>query len=305
MRLLAFCVMPNHWHLAHGTVGTGPLYQGRFKSFPIQEDEHFELVAPSQPERSRDTCRLASPPRPELAGVCHSSRDGGGMEGIAAERPGWHSLRRNGLAAGHGEASGIGIHVTSPWPPKTPPSRPVNGRTTRQIDTNETRPRFLAASGEPSGLAARSWSIQSAIASSTRRSSPCRPASCLAAFAAADASVATAAVSAPCQGRSEKYPAADDAGQANAGISSPQTRSTGPRARTTIAHKQHKPAARTRLGMAILQVGRQRHGARLWKNGTGSERKRRKPWKISGLEGACPNFFTASARRCAWAGKSS
>ena len=142
MRLLAFCVMPNHWHLAHGTVGTGPLYQGRFKSFPIQEDEHFELVAPSQPERSRDTCRLASPPRPELAGVCHSSRDGGGMEGIAAERPGWHSLRRNGLAAGHGEASGIGIHVTSPWPPKTPPSRPVNGRTTRQIDTNETRPRF-------------------------------------------------------------------------------------------------------------------------------------------------------------------
>jgi hypothetical protein len=101
-----------------------------------------ELVTPSQPERSRDTCRLASPPRPELAGVCHSSRDGGGMEGIAAERPGWHSLRRNGLAAGHGEASGIGIHVTSPWPPKTPPSRPVNRRTTRQIDTNETRPRF-------------------------------------------------------------------------------------------------------------------------------------------------------------------
>ena len=64
------------------------------------------------------------------------------MEGIVAERPGWHSLRRNGLAAGHGDASGMGIHVTSPWPPKTPPSRPVNGRTTRQIDTNETRPRF-------------------------------------------------------------------------------------------------------------------------------------------------------------------
>ena len=68
MRLLAFCVMPNHWHLvlwprvdgdlsdymcwltnthtrrwhlAHGTAGTGPLYQGRFKSFPVQEDEHF------------------------------------------------------------------------------------------------------------------------------------------------------------------------------------------------------------------------------------------------------------------------
>ena len=71
MRLLAFCILPNHghlvlwprkdgdlsdylawltnthtrrWHLAHGTVGTGPLYQGRFKSFPVQEDDHFFAV---------------------------------------------------------------------------------------------------------------------------------------------------------------------------------------------------------------------------------------------------------------------
>ena len=67
-RLLSFCVMPNHWHLVvwpmgdndlseymrwltvthtqrwhanHGTAGTGPLYQGRFKSFPVQADDHF------------------------------------------------------------------------------------------------------------------------------------------------------------------------------------------------------------------------------------------------------------------------
>jgi len=32
------------WHVAHGTVGRGHLYQGRFKSFPIQEDEHFLTV---------------------------------------------------------------------------------------------------------------------------------------------------------------------------------------------------------------------------------------------------------------------
>ncbi len=71
MPVLAFCLMPNHWHLvlqpiadgdlseymrwltnthtrrwhlAHGTVGTGPLYQGRFKSFPIEEDDHFTTV---------------------------------------------------------------------------------------------------------------------------------------------------------------------------------------------------------------------------------------------------------------------
>ena len=68
MRILAFCVMPNHWHLllwpehddalseymrwltvTHSqrwharrrTAGTGPVYQGRFKSFPVQEDQHF------------------------------------------------------------------------------------------------------------------------------------------------------------------------------------------------------------------------------------------------------------------------
>jgi putative transposase len=71
MRLLAYCLMPNHWHLvlwpegnddlsrymrwitqthtqrwhkAHDSVGTGPLYQGRFKSFPIAEDDHFYQV---------------------------------------------------------------------------------------------------------------------------------------------------------------------------------------------------------------------------------------------------------------------
>ncbi len=71
-RLLAYCVMPNHWHLvvwprqdgessrfvgwltlthtqrwhAHRrSAGWGHVYQGRFKSFPIQEDEHFLAVA--------------------------------------------------------------------------------------------------------------------------------------------------------------------------------------------------------------------------------------------------------------------
>ncbi len=71
MRMLAWCAMPNHWHLvlwprgdddlsefmrwmtvthtqrwhaAHRTAGTGPLYQGRFKSFPIQEDGHLLTV---------------------------------------------------------------------------------------------------------------------------------------------------------------------------------------------------------------------------------------------------------------------
>jgi putative transposase len=71
VRLLAYCLMPNHWHLVlwpkadgelsdllhwltlthtqrwhvhYGKVGGGHLYQGRFKSFPMQDDEHFLAV---------------------------------------------------------------------------------------------------------------------------------------------------------------------------------------------------------------------------------------------------------------------
>jgi putative transposase len=72
IRIAAYCLMPNHWHLLlwpkrdgelsevvrwitvthtqrwhahHQTAGTGPVYQGRFKSFPVQMDEHFLTVA--------------------------------------------------------------------------------------------------------------------------------------------------------------------------------------------------------------------------------------------------------------------
>lgn len=68
MRLLSYCVMPNHWHLVlypkndgdlarfvgwltnthtrrwhteKGTIGQGHLYQGRYKSFLCQDDNHF------------------------------------------------------------------------------------------------------------------------------------------------------------------------------------------------------------------------------------------------------------------------
>ena len=71
VRLLAYCIMPNHWHfvvqphssaelaaftkwlsqthasrwhVAHGTVGTGGLYQGRYKVFPVESDEHLHIV---------------------------------------------------------------------------------------------------------------------------------------------------------------------------------------------------------------------------------------------------------------------
>ena len=71
MRLLAYCVMPNHWHLVvwprkdgdlsrfmnwltlthtqrwhqhRHTVGVGHVYQGRFKSFPVETNEYLLTV---------------------------------------------------------------------------------------------------------------------------------------------------------------------------------------------------------------------------------------------------------------------
>ena len=71
VRLLAYCLMPNHWHLVlwprkdgelsdfmhwltlthtqrwhahYQNIGGGHLYQGRFKSFPVQTDEHYLTV---------------------------------------------------------------------------------------------------------------------------------------------------------------------------------------------------------------------------------------------------------------------
>jgi len=68
MRLLSYCLMPNHWHLVlyprkdgdlarfmswltnthtrrwhteNQTIGEGHLYQGRYKSFLCQDDDHF------------------------------------------------------------------------------------------------------------------------------------------------------------------------------------------------------------------------------------------------------------------------
>ena len=71
MRILSYVIMPNHWHLvlwptgdadlsnymqwltrthaqawhvAHASIGTGALYQGRFKAIPVQSDGHFLTV---------------------------------------------------------------------------------------------------------------------------------------------------------------------------------------------------------------------------------------------------------------------
>jgi putative transposase len=71
IRILDWCLMPNHWHFSvypetdgqvteffrwlththsmrwhtsHAAVGLGPLYQGRFKSLPVQRDGHLATM---------------------------------------------------------------------------------------------------------------------------------------------------------------------------------------------------------------------------------------------------------------------
>ena len=41
IRICSYCLMPNHRHV----VGEGHLYQGRYKSFPVETDEYFYQVA--------------------------------------------------------------------------------------------------------------------------------------------------------------------------------------------------------------------------------------------------------------------
>jgi putative transposase len=71
VRILAYCLMPNHfhlvlwpstdndmrqfmhwltgtharrWHLWRGSTGTGPVYQGRFRAIPVQTETHLQTV---------------------------------------------------------------------------------------------------------------------------------------------------------------------------------------------------------------------------------------------------------------------
>lgn len=118
VRILSYCVLSNHWHfvvwpeedgqltaffrwlththamrwrVAHRTVGYGPLYQGRFKSFPVQSDEHLLTVA-----RYVERNPLAA-----------------GLVSRAEEWP-WGSL----WARKHGDVDVKGL--LSPWPVKRP-----------------------------------------------------------------------------------------------------------------------------------------------------------------------------------------
>jgi putative transposase len=103
--LLGYCLMPNHWHVAllpygdedvakfigwvtnthvrrycqhYQTVGEGHVYQGRYKSFAVQDDHHFLVMM--------------------LCGSQHSARRlgaAGGAMALVQRMRGWISIRTN------------------------------------------------------------------------------------------------------------------------------------------------------------------------------------------------------------------
>lgn len=134
MRILGYCLMPNHFHLvlrpyADGDLGrwmqwlmtshvrryhrhygsSGHIWQGRFKAFPIEEDEHFLTVLrsvernalrarlvrrrrlgmgepspPSGPRRLRAAHRAAGRTAAELERCCEPAAEGSGSGGHPA-----------------------------------------------------------------------------------------------------------------------------------------------------------------------------------------------------------------------------
>lgn len=144
MRILAYCLMPNHWHLVlwwpdadgtlsrfmawlalthtqrwharRGSAGSGHLYQGRYKAFLVEADDHLlavcryvernplrarprascrsvalgQPVAPRARPRARAAVGVAGRPPRRLAAVRQPRRDAGrtrGPAGGGATRP--------------------------------------------------------------------------------------------------------------------------------------------------------------------------------------------------------------------------
>lgn len=146
-RLLAYCLMPNHWHLlvwpqqqgelskfvgwftlthtqrwhAHRkSIGSGHVYQGRFKSFPVQEDEHFYTVA-RYVERNAQRAKIVRRAEDWRWGSLHRWLHGSAEEKQLlsawplARRPSWVEHVNQPLTNAEVEAIQGSIQRGKPW----------------------------------------------------------------------------------------------------------------------------------------------------------------------------------------------
>ena len=131
LKLFAYCLMPNHWHLVvspsidgemsrfgqwlglthtqrynshYQTTGKGHLYQGRYKSFPIQSDEHFLSVC-RYVERNAYSAELCDSPELWKYGSLWRWRNGTASDRLLLNpwpiprRPDWVQRVREPLTA--------------------------------------------------------------------------------------------------------------------------------------------------------------------------------------------------------------
>jgi putative transposase len=159
IRILDYCVRSNHWHfvvwpeedgelsaffrwlahthamrwrVAHRTVGYGPLYQGRFKSLPVQEDEHLLTL-----------CRYVER-NPVTAGIVKWAEDYR-----------WGSLwvRRSGTAEQKA--------ILSPWPRNCPRdwvrtvNAPMTGKELDRLEVSFKRCRPYGSEAWTAGMVKR------------------------------------------------------------------------------------------------------------------------------------------------------
>ena len=153
--LLGYCVMPNHWHFAlwperdgqlteflrwlththtqrwhahYHSAGTGHLYQGRFKSFAVQEDDHYFTVlryvernALRVPSSGWGQDRHAAvggavTVAGRLGQARESSGDGERIGIVASIGMSGPTVRHRDMAGTYGEGIGVGIDLSTAGP---------------------------------------------------------------------------------------------------------------------------------------------------------------------------------------------
>ncbi len=136
------------YHAHYHTSGLGHVYQQRYKSFPIQDDEHFfvvcryvernalraGLVSRAEDWRWGSLWRLASIARTRTEAACTMANTaiaelGGSGQRTAHRRcvgrcpamcSAWPTIRRRRMGGIDRAQTRFGIHHASPWPSESP-----------------------------------------------------------------------------------------------------------------------------------------------------------------------------------------